>query len=398
MTLTRALLLVAPLLVARPATGREPGDLGSSCRGSGECAPGLDCVDAAHDDGSGSPAGGMCTMRCNNDVDCDTLVEGALCLLHEHFPGPKHCYEPCATNTVFEGGLDPDKCHGRDDMVCRTVRPGDRDPSRGGRSIDACTPLCTEHDQCGTGRFCQFSAGICADAPPVGPALGEECDLTRNTPCQGLCAVDVEELARSNRAVGMCFEACVIGAPLACGGGIVPGTRACLGRLGAFFAVSTHGIGDLGSCVDLCTCTSDCPGGKICKPVELGGRYEALGVCAGRTRQPGAPDCLAPPSQVASCPEGIQRSCTGPAGCLGASTCLAGGEYSPCTCIPESGAPENTPPAAPTGRAVSGCSYAAGQRSDAPFAVAFAVASILAWRPWFTARTPPPRGKPGAAG
>jgi MYXO-CTERM domain-containing protein len=306
-------VLAAALLAPSSAAAEvRDGLLGAPCALDSDCAAGgLGCFLASAELGTPGPSGGLCTAPCFTDEDCQTVNAAAVCL-------GGVCLEGCTPGSWFGAALDPDKCHGREDMACSS-----QDPSAifATTSIEpACTPRCASDAACGPDLFCNPSTGLCDPAPPTGDPPGARCDLFGANTCAGVC-------------VGVCAEPCVLGAANGCSASSAtsPLGAACLSAFGG------SGVGDLGTCDALCNCSSDCPPDTFCEPLDLGGRFDEAGLCSSGPRPAGAPDCLegsAGAGGAPDCPYGAVYPCRTTAGCLGTAECLPSGEYSECTCVP----------------------------------------------------------------
>jgi hypothetical protein len=161
----------------------------------------------------------------------------------------------------------------------------------------------------------------------------------------------------------LCLEPCVLGASVGCGASNAssPVGSACL------IAIGGSGVGDLGGCVELCNCSSDCPGDAACEPWDFGGRFDAAGACAVTRRISGAPDCLdggAGTGSALGCAYGPIRSCK-INGCLGTADCLPSGEYSACQCISSADGGSSGDANAGAGQAAGGETTEAGAGGEA---------------------------------
>jgi hypothetical protein len=326
-----AATLIAPCGAAAQVTD---GRLGSACASDLECAAaGLLCYLPSAALGAPGPAGGLCTAPCVADADCPNGT--AVCL-------GGVCLEGCAVDSWFGAALDPGKCHGRQDMACSELDPANVFTAL---SAPACTPRCTSDAQCGADLFCNLSTGLCQAAPAAGDAPGTRCDSFSPNTCAGLCN-------------GVCLEPCVLGASVGCSASNASSSvgSACLIALGG------RGVGDLGACVELCNCSSDCPGDAACGPWDFGGRFDAAGACAVTRRIAGAPDCLdgsAGAGSALGCAYGPIRSCR-INGCLGTADCLPSGEYSACQCLSSADGGSSGDASAGAGQAAGGGTAEAG--------------------------------------
>jgi hypothetical protein len=362
-----ALLVGLGLAQARSARAEaRDGQLGSKCDADDPCsAPGLFCMlSTGSAPAASGPAGGLCTAPCLRTEDCRPFADTALC-----FGGI--CVEGCVPNTSFGEAFESTKCHGREDMGCDVDCPYASCMSLSG----FCKPRCATDEQCGLDLFCNVATGECQAAAPGGDPVGSPCDPFASEPtCRGFCLLDLDVLYTHDRVEGVCVERCVVGAELACGTSPTNGVgAACLG------VMATHGTGDLGVCAALCNCSSDCHDDQRCDRVELGGRFDALGLCSRGPQPPGAADCLSEGGEggaASGCLYGAVRACRID-DCLGTAECLANGEYSACQCLP-SGAGGASSVAAPVAdratRTTAGCRV--GTEPSAPHGAALFACSL----------------------
>jgi hypothetical protein len=233
------------------APDAQQGFLGRECSADDGCGGDLTCWRAAPIDGVG-PAKGYCTTTCDKcvaagGVDCgitraDTCLQGCT-------PGPADLVD-----------WKSDKCHARHDVAC--------DPT------GACVPLCNSHDACASGLFCNLQTGLCqANAPDdSGNPIGAECN---NHGFPDVCTVLCHEFDTSP----LCTALCTLGVHEACGwDGMEPADVACRLALDA----SAGGFGDMGLCVQLCDCDTDCHSqANSCQPdPEVYGKYSRKGFCS----------------------------------------------------------------------------------------------------------------------
>jgi len=250
--------------------------LAEPCDGDDDCESDLICLTAESNSLIvGGPSNGMCTAPCNEDSPCGA---NAACIL---FDGTGYCMPMCAPN---DGTHD---CAGRPDAVCDILPVGvscstNAECGTGTACLDAtecvlpvCLPKCRADSDCPEGRFCDPSYGECVDEEPEGKALNELCDDTaEEDECLGFCSGGDDVEAR-------CLETCVLGVYPACGSDSTDnGTADCL------LPYVGEDIGDLGFCIGLCDCNSDCTDdGMVClsfesidfDPPEVRGR---AGFCA----------------------------------------------------------------------------------------------------------------------
>ncbi|AUX21590.1 uncharacterized protein SOCEGT47_020760 [Sorangium cellulosum] len=206
------------------------------CASDADCGPGGRCAAADDDDPHfrGGPAGGYCTKACRSDADCGPgntckdAEDGGVCLLG--------CTPAEPRLTHIDDELDPDKCHGREDLGCL--------PSSGDASRGACVPVCGSDAQC-PGRRCDPLLSVCVDTPSAGRPAGAPCPGTGEE-CAGVCLRDTEGNSQ-------CTSRCVLGGELFstsdCGG---------LEQGICIISLSSSGVGDVGACAIACQQHDDC--------------------------------------------------------------------------------------------------------------------------------------------
>ncbi|MEZ4374042.1 MAG: hypothetical protein R3B07_24680 [Polyangiaceae bacterium] len=247
-------------------------ELGATCQSDTDCGGGeFTCLTA--DNADGGIARGMCTKNCTSDAECgasghcssnDGTTQGL-------------CYEACTYGEPAGATeLDPNKCHGRNDLGCfpDTDANGDLDFTRSN-----CVPLCRNDEDCGP-SYCNPASGICEATEPTGLDFNSPCscttDCSTDDPCKSFC------LGGTNGGMGTCTELCVNGditSPGACGSsntGAQDGT--CL--LGLNFTqdgAPEATVGDaLGACAQLCDCEGECRSGNCWSLDEL---FQQAGAC-----------------------------------------------------------------------------------------------------------------------
>jgi len=207
----------------------DPSYLGAACDDSSECG-GLTCwtFDAAHQ--VAGPAGGLCTMGCDDDdlrQQCDGF--GGHC--HEYDDGTRYCVELC--NYAED---DKGKCHGRRDVGCTFDDPSAK---------HYCQPTCALDGHC-PGAVCDRRSLLCTDNPTGGSQqVAEACDPEQDE-CRGRCLPELSDT---------CAQRCVFGAPDSC-----PMAGYC------WFThdgISSHD-GNMGACARPCACTDECWPNLVC--------------------------------------------------------------------------------------------------------------------------------------
>lgn len=274
--------------------------LGKRCSVDQDCgSSGLFCLGPEQDyqDGAGAPAGGLCTLACADDRDCQTFGVGAVCgtlaevpLTKEHATKvvPRLCLLGCSLGSP--GGS---KCHGRADLACRPFAPHNgvqclakepedsTDPEprcpEGGLCFRdrcrelACGPRCNDDADCSGQRTCNPWSGLCDEQPAVVP-IGKLCnpDVEELTDCGGgFCQNLYDEDVRLK---GFCTQSCTLGQR--CGNG----QGACV-----MPRFSDYAVGDIACCLELCAGDEDCSHpDDVCQlfdDSELERHYGGLGVC-----------------------------------------------------------------------------------------------------------------------
>lgn len=236
--------------------------LAEPCAADDDCESDLICLSA--DSNSliaGGPANGLCTAPCNADSPCGA---DAACITFGASDADGYCMPMCIPgNGVHD-------CAGRFDLVCDILPVGVACTSNaecgGGTAclVDAgecvlpvCLPKCGFDSDCPEGRFCDASVGECVAEAPAGSGLDQLCDPeAEEDECLGFCAGTGEE--------ARCMETCVLGAYPTCGSESEDNATAeCL------LPYVGDDDGDLGFCLGLCDCSSDCTDdGMVCRSFE----------------------------------------------------------------------------------------------------------------------------------
>jgi hypothetical protein len=259
------------------STGGNGDNIGIQCGGDGDCGANLKCLTAEGDNVflGGGPANGYCSKDCASDVDCPGT--DSFCAT----PGagkPGICLRTCTLGPelmFLNDPLDPEKCHGRDDLRCAALNTPGKDT--------VCLPSCGNVDQCPAGRVCDPRSSVCVTKANTGLPLGAKCDPQATTPeCAGICV-----------GFGDGITAC--SSPCALGGEIDPTDPASSPDCGGLnnglcvYSAAMSGAGDLGFCGGACTEQDDCQNPAFwCK--DVGGLPK--GYCLGGTPCPnGQTDC-----------------------------------------------------------------------------------------------------------
>lgn len=221
-------------------SGGLPSALGQGCASDVECggAP-LICVKATDTAwGTGAPPKGLCTLPCSANITCTNFVPGAAC----YKPGATgYCLEPCSV-----GDANASKCHDRSEFACEEFSAG----------ADLCAPACNGDVDCGSGNFCDPATGMCVQMQKQGDPEGTACNPTGVDTCKGIC------LSISTTAA-VCADPCSFGSPCLYDSSNKP-HGACIGALVLSDPNLQSSVGDLGWCVETCSCTAQCafPGDK----------------------------------------------------------------------------------------------------------------------------------------
>ena len=255
-----------------------PRRLGRACASDAECGDGLFCATADSGelmDGAG-PARGLCTAECTNDgTVCWQFDPDAICYVvpPETQPIRAFCFESCSFGPQGLMAFDPNKCHGRQEVACSPLAISGR---------PTCLPQCNSDQDCPSGRFCNPTTGLCHDVAVTGDPVGSKCDPGADT-CRGEC---ISFPFMNGGSTQMCFERCVTGALPACGWngpGTGPADAFCVYAYTEVLNGGGPGLGDIGSCGQLCNCNSDCRNPDVqCEPInnaQFSQSVGKLGIC-----------------------------------------------------------------------------------------------------------------------
>ncbi len=251
--------------------GGQPGGIGDRCETDRDCKTEL-CLPAEASTNSltlGTPPGGLCTARCEEDDDCPE--SGTFCVPFSLRDG--YCVPSCLFGTPAE---DENKCYGRPEMSCQPLLqesgiscdttldcPEPLYCLEGECSIAAlCMPRCNSNQDCPEGRFCEPALGECVKTEPRGKALGESCNPNAATEeCRGVCV-------NLGGEGGECVEFCTLGAPNGCG--YEDATRAPVVCAIGYDVGEPLGALDDGICATVCACNDDCPETQRCVDLDDG--------------------------------------------------------------------------------------------------------------------------------
>jgi MYXO-CTERM domain-containing protein len=222
--------------------------VGKACVTAADCAAGLICIPSTSDAlGGGGPPGGLCTVDCskNGQADCDAVDPGSFCGASDADGKIAHCFETCEEGPPLGDAV---KCHNRPDVAC----------APDGQGNGYCAPTCRGNSDCGK-RQCNPLTGLCQDSVPGTLSTGAQCDSTaaKNDCFGGACS----QYGGGDPTVdnSSCSAVCALGVPGACGTDPDPNSKqlpdaACL----PLVADGLESIGDIGGCVQLCDCDTDC--------------------------------------------------------------------------------------------------------------------------------------------
>jgi hypothetical protein len=247
----------------------DPKKLSATCSGNQDCG-GLICLTPASTDfWGGGPGNGYCTMDCtasakNPSIPDPCVALGGLCLIASLGSDPLkgYCAQSCTEGPAVEsstfGQFDPNKCHGRKDLVCQGWVDSNGKPTG-----SVCTPNCTKDSDCGsTGKKCDPFNTVCVSNPQQGSPLGSNCTQWAQSQgdagaaCAGNCLAFIKTSDASasdpNNIAHFCTQTCVYGDVDSCGFKQSPPAGLCL------LSTSEAGNGDLAFCAQLCDVDADC--------------------------------------------------------------------------------------------------------------------------------------------
>jgi len=229
-------------------TGAPPtAFVGKTCTKDSQCDPGLTCLAPTSTAlGGGGPASGLCTLDCakGGQAACDSVDPGSICRPLDETGKIAYCFERC----IPGAGSDAQKCHLRPDMACAPIS----------NSEAYCAPTCRGDADC-EGRKCDPLSGLCvaevAGTLPVGSACQmppEGGTLPAAELCKGVCQSTAAAPTKANSA---CTNPCALGVVGSCDQD-PNSTR--LPTAGCVPLNLNETNGDVGVCVQLCNCDSDC--------------------------------------------------------------------------------------------------------------------------------------------
>ncbi|MDH5673534.1 MAG: EB domain-containing protein [Myxococcales bacterium] len=248
-----------------------PGEQGTACVDSGDCASTFGCLD------------GICVARSGDGLPCDSdegCREGLYCT-----PGgkcaaqaadgegceskqPSSCVAPLICMTLTDGAV----CGSGSGLgeACSAANPCElksRCDTSTGRCVPAASPgaKCNAHAQCPDGLYC--AAGTCTP----GPVVGEDCDL------EAIMAGETEQECIE----GYCVDnKCGLGGD---GTACVLDLQSPFTKCNGFCSVPSASAGDSGMCTgarkiigDLCLGDYECVEGLVCEPIDAMDTASAL--------------------------------------------------------------------------------------------------------------------------
>ena len=229
---------------ASSSSGGSIATLGLPCAVDSDCGPASRCLASTANItalGGGGPAGGYCSSDCATNSDCP--APGGVCLGASAM-SVGICVLACDLGPslmTYNAPLDPEKCHGREDVRCAAI-------DANGTSV--CLPTCGRDDQCAPGRVCDPYTITCVDVAHSGLPMGASCDPMAQMPeCAGRCVT-------FSGGTTSCSSPCVLGgdftdlAAVADCGGLDKGV--------CTYAATGYGAGDVGYCAEVCTAHDDC--------------------------------------------------------------------------------------------------------------------------------------------
>lgn len=233
-----------------PGTSNVPNRLGATCETDADCGQGWLCWAATARDFLGfadGPAHGYCTLACSRPEDCQGVDPGAACNVAD---GREQglCLRGCLSKTPEPRER---KCLDRPDLTCWSLPALDIEPfSITTRQQGLCQPSCGSDQDCPEPLFCDLTSGLCTARAPSGAAIGAVCAVDSDC-ASGTCLSPLG-------GASYCSAPCRFGA-LGCG---FPETAArpeaaCAAPLLAQGGVA-EGVGDVGTCLELCDVTDPC--------------------------------------------------------------------------------------------------------------------------------------------
>jgi hypothetical protein len=280
--------------------------IGAECATDADCGGSLRCFDAATDSlGVGGPAGGYCSLPCDDNADCTSVDGQAGC---GTIGGRSLCLRRCTAGDPAAGA---NKCLERPDLICFSRAAQGAAGTEGEPQTGICVPNCQSDANCG-GRLCDLATGLCTDTLRTGDPVGAAC-AEPETCAAGVC------LGASDQASGACTAFCTVGAP-GCG---FDGSEAVVGAACILPQIPGEGEGDRGLCFALCDADADCTQpGFTCVPQATSGR---AGVCvptqlAAQSEPPADPG---PPEQPGALEPGqLGAPCASDDDCADGIVCL----------------------------------------------------------------------------
>jgi hypothetical protein len=238
---------------AGPATS-----LGARCVSDRDCEEPLTCLEVNENVGAGEgPPRGLCTVKCSEgSTVCADLGGACVDLTYSGNLDSQYCLETCSFGPGDQSAFTDDKCHAREEFSCYPLSAG-----------PTCVPNCNGDMDCGT-RICNPGTGMCGNTTPPGGAIGTKCEPgASGDACHGYC--QSYTLPADAGVTGVCMEDCTWGRLATCGWtGAGPAQAACFLFPTSVLDAGGPGYGDVGNCVQLCDCNSQCSHpGFVCEPL-----------------------------------------------------------------------------------------------------------------------------------
>ncbi len=224
-----------------------PASVGQACESDDDCGDGVVCLIEDEQLQPGQIAGGMCTIRCEQDPDvCGST---ALCLgvgqdTEDVADDVGYCYELC----IFAGANV--KCQDSLNRTCTLIDPE--------TALGVCDPKCFSDGECADGLSCAPRyPWTCVDDLPD-DLLPDGATCTLNEECAGGGCLFMEETSTD----GICLSDCSLQVEtFACGrdiGDTTPVDSACFPLLAVIDAGIPAAENDLGQCLPTCDPDEGC--------------------------------------------------------------------------------------------------------------------------------------------
>jgi hypothetical protein len=218
--------------------------LGAGCESDDDCDGETTCLTEDLDTRGGTIAGGMCTLRCEQNYEvcgatgvCAGTDNGTVDTVDD----VAYCLDTCVYT-------DPNpKCSGLRNRACVLVD--------GATGLGVCDAKCVSDGDCDSG-FCDPFLWVCVAEEPDGAADGSLCTIDAD--CRGqICTKLTTEDEQ-----GVCVSECIRQADTAAChrdiGSTEPVPSACLPPPPLLVNDIAIGVNDLGICLPTCSDTSPC--------------------------------------------------------------------------------------------------------------------------------------------